>query len=182
MIALLALLATVDPLGADRIGVEIRRSPGKGMGAFATIAMKLGDRLGGYDGEILSRREWSARFNGGEMRDDDQEWLESRRRRGVPVTGDYVLGFGENGSIVDAEDPECSSWTRYINHDCNPNLGLFRELDEAGRPFPGFVVIRNCIDIGDELTFDYGPGYWDASNTHPVESAARGSSETPGRS
>ena len=26
--------------------------------------------------------------------------------------------------FVDAEDPACSSWCRYINHDANPNLAL----------------------------------------------------------
>ena len=55
------------------------------------------------------------------------------------------------------------NWTRYINHSCNSNthfIGFFT----AGRYR---TVVRSCAPIGpfDEITVDYGDGYW--TNSHP---------------
>lgn len=160
----LSLLSIVDPEGAARAGVHIRASDGKGLGAFASRRLLFGDKIGSYDGEVLTEREWAARFTGKGRLPADERWLSSRARRGIPVTGDYVLAFGED-AIIDAEDPSASNWCRYINHDDNPNLGLFREPNAAGDHerggfFPCFYVISDSIAVGEELSFDYGPGYW----------------------
>jgi SET domain-containing protein len=162
--------AVVDLHGARSVGVDIQPIHGKGLGAIATRPLKLGDRLGRYEGERLTEREWNLRFNGkGRARQSDNEWLEERRRRGIRCSGDYILAFGD-AEYIDAEDPECSNWCRYINHDSNPNLGLFKETDDAGNMHPTFIVIRTRVAPGDELCFDYGPGYW-IDDEEPVESA-----------
>lgn len=155
--------AIVDPAGAARAGVEIRPSPGKGLGAFTTRTFVFGERVGSYDGEVLTEREWNVRFNKkGRTLPTDKLWLGSRARRGIPVSGDYVLAFGHD-AILDAEDPEESNWCRYINHGRNPNLGLFREPNEVGDEsrVAMFYVISDVISAGDELSFDYGPSFWE---------------------
>jgi hypothetical protein len=62
--------------------------------------------------------------------------------------------------FVDAEDPDCSSWCRFINHDPDPNLAL-KVLPKGigGKPRVWFVAMRP-IPEGQELCFDYGPDYW----------------------
>ncbi|KAG8470160.1 hypothetical protein KFE25_008581 [Diacronema lutheri] len=150
--------AIVDQSGAARAGVEIRVSPGKGLGAFTLRRLHLGDKLGEYDGEMLTDREWRVRVKGeGRPRPSDRLWLASRAQRGIPITGNYVLAFGPD-RIVDAEDPAEANWCRYINHDSSPNLGLFREPKADGDGFfPCFFVISDSIAPGEELSFDYGP-------------------------
>lgn len=160
-VAILLLgLSHIDAEGARKARVEIRASPGKGLGAFTTRALKLGDRLGCYDGELLTEREWQARLNNkGPLLPADERWLASRRRRGVGITGNYILAFGDN-AFIDAEDPECGNWCRYMNHhDSNPNVGLFRERDADGVKRPTFIVIESC-EPGDELLWNYGDGHF----------------------
>jgi hypothetical protein len=119
----------------------------------------LGDQLGRYDGEVLTEREWQARLNGkGPLLPEDEVWLESRRRRGVGLTGNYVLAFEH--AYICAEDPECGNWCRYMNHrDTMPNVGLFRERAADGVNRPTFIVIESC-EPGDELFWHYGDGHF----------------------
>lgn len=168
--AVVFALGVVDVVtkGAHAAGVVIREAPGKGLGAFTTRERRLGEVLGRYEGEVLTERERDARYLGGELLPSDEAWLESRRARGVGITGDYVLALGPD-CFVDAEDPVHASWTRYLNHDANANVGLFREKDEKGQEYPCFIVIRTCRE-GDELCFDYGPDYWRFCDVPPVES------------
>lgn len=165
MLTILILLTSsstiVDFEGARAMGIAILPASGKGLGAFTQHALSVGCRLGSYTGEIYTARQWNSRINSkGPRLEEDSLWLQSRLRRGVPVTGDYILGF--NAIFIDAQDPKFSNWCRYINHDSNPNLGLFRDCDEAGKElsFPFFYVIRSC-EPGEELSFDYGDSYWE---------------------
>ena len=164
LLALLGLcalsLGRIDSEGARKAGVEIRPSPGKGLGAFTTRSLKLGDHLGSYEGEVLTEREWQARLNRkGPLLPEDDRWLASRRRRGVGLTGDYILAFGDREFIC-AEDPECGNWCRYMNHGASrPNVGLFRERGADGVSRPTFIVIESC-EPGDELLWHYGDGHF----------------------
>ena len=62
---------------------------------------------------------------------------------------------------VDAEDPKCSNWCRFINHAAEPNLRVkslaFSGITMKHRVW--FVSTRE-IQPGDELCFDYGEDYW----------------------
>jgi euchromatic histone-lysine N-methyltransferase len=61
---------------------------------------------------------------------------------------------------VDAEDEYESLWTRFLNHDSNPNL-VGKSIHESydGRPRVWFVTRRDVV-AGEELCFDYGDEYW----------------------
>ncbi|KAJ1636502.1 hypothetical protein T492DRAFT_958411 [Pavlovales sp. CCMP2436] len=162
--------ALVDVEGAAAAGADIRPSPGKGMGAFAARARGAGELVGDYVGEIMSAREKDARYLGlGEVAEADRAWIESRRQRGVTVSGAYILGVG--GDIfVDAEDPQHSNWCRYLNHDNAPNIAL-KTLPRGlgGKPRAWFVTLR-AVQAGEELVFDYGDDYWhdSAPGSSPV--------------
>lgn len=75
------------------------------------------------------------------------------------MTGEYVVRVTDD-LFVDAEDPDVSSWCRYINHDPRPNLAL-KVLPKGigGKPRIWFVALRP-ISVHDELCFDYGPDFW----------------------
>eukprot|EP00967_Tisochrysis_lutea_P140391 scaffold256444_cov32-Tisochrysis_lutea.AAC.2 len=76
---------------AERDGVRIGPSPGKGFGVFATRRLPAEATVGDYVGEQLTQREVDARYSQTcELDDSDREWLESRRRRGVSCTGNCV--------------------------------------------------------------------------------------------
>lgn len=154
-----AVHLTPDLLAADH-GVRIAHSPGKGMGAFATQSWAAGLVVGDYEGEMITKAQFGSRYGDDPMTPADEEWLKSRTERGVSVTGEYVVKVHDD-LYVDAEDPDMSSWCRFINHDARPNLALKvlpKGLD--GKPRVWFTAKRSVAE-GEELCFDYGPGFWD---------------------
>ena len=62
---------------------------------------------------------------------------------------------------IDAEDPNRSSWARYVNHaDGSDSLSCNCELRTAAEPEPrAWLVATRDIASGEELHFDYGPRY-----------------------
>lgn len=63
-------------------------------------------------------------------------------------------------AFVDGEDPNRSSWCRYINHAKGDACNLVSKVDGL-RYLVWFEAIRD-IAAGEELGFDYGAGYrWD---------------------
>ena len=75
------------------------------------------------------------------------------------TTGDYAFGLsvaGIPGWIIDGENPETSSWSRYVNHS-------LRRQNCHAFPGNGFIYLEAIQDIaaGDELFFNYGDDYWE---------------------
>lgn len=124
------------------VGIMVRPSPGKGLGAFASRHLPVDIILGDYTGEILSRAKPES-------------------------TGDYLFRIDES-VLVDAENLDKSCWTRYINHSSEPNLRV-KSLPFAygGKPRIWFVTLRD-IEPGEELCFDYGPEYWSPEDEDQV--------------
>ena len=90
-------------------GVEIKASPGKGMGAFAARPFAVHEVVGDYWGEVLSATQHAARYGAtvGVVSDapptaEDEAWAASRAERGVGMTGDYVVQVTDD-LFVDAE-------------------------------------------------------------------------------
>ena len=106
-----------------------------------------------------------------------RRWRAGRTRRGVGVTGCYVYSAGPNPTsgrltFIDAEDPQLSNWTRFINHSYRwPNLEdevSWPEDAEArnAEEKPPIVSFRAIVDIspGEELLFDYGRSFFKADH------------------
>ncbi|KAL7560918.1 hypothetical protein ACA910_008196 [Epithemia clementina (nom. ined.)] len=148
---------------AVKAGVCIKvASKVKGLGAFATSDLKVGDYIGEYTGEKLTRRQVQARYWGKrEKNGQDLSWEGSRSRRGQGITGNYVLEM-KDGSFVDSEDADLSSWCRFMNHakeGTTPcNVKAFDRISAGDEllVFPQFFAIRD-IEAGEELLWDYGP-------------------------
>ena len=81
-------------------GIEIRPSPGKGMGVFAVEKISQNNVVGEYEGEILTAIQIANRYGGraGDQSElsrsktpEDMAWEASRRERGVGLSGNYVV-------------------------------------------------------------------------------------------
>ena len=112
----------------------------------------------GTDGEILPEHaQWQF------------EWSSARRKRGIGVSGAYVVRVGGCPRtmmqvFIDAEDPSVSSWTRFLNHSKKrANLMMRSQVLPDGTPMVRFVVSRD-VQPGDELLFDYGHAYWEGGD------------------
>jgi hypothetical protein len=142
--------------------VEIAMAEGdKGLGAFATRPIKLGDYIGQYYGEILTLQEVNARYFGKAIHStNDQRWCASRNARCQGMTGHYVFEM-KSGDFVDAEDGDKSSWCRFMNHaeeDTHAcNVKAFDKLTIGGDllVYPQFFAMRD-IQKGEELCYFYG--------------------------
>ncbi|KAI4116570.1 MAG: hypothetical protein LQ345_003035 [Seirophora villosa] len=55
------------------------------------------------------------------------------------------------------------NWTRYINASCSPSLKFVPAV--IGKRYRMMVVANRDIDVFEELTIDYGDGYWLQSDT-----------------
>lgn len=133
----------------------------KGLGAFATSDIPFGTVVGKYDGETLDRKAVEARFwNKRNKTTDDIDWEQSRKLRGQGLTGNYLFEL-PNGSFVDAEDAEKSSWVRFMNHaetetvGCNVKAFIKTSIGDDDEEFPLMYAISD-IKEGEELCWDYG--------------------------
>ena len=130
--ALWAARCTLAGSGELRLNedVEVRPSFGKGLGIFALRDIPVETVVSRYTGQLYSLPEF-----------------EEAIYQGV-TTGDYAFQVIP-GWVVDGEDPERSSWSRYMNH------SLRRQNCHAFSG-PGFIYIEAIQDIpkGSELFFN----------------------------
>jgi len=145
---------------AGSIDVKIA-SEEKGLGAFATEIIPFGTLLGHYNGECFALNEVRARFwNKATKTEEDLLWEQSRKDRDQGITGHFLFEL-PNGSFVDAEDAEKSSWIRFMNHadketdGCNVGAFIKTSFEDDDQKFPLMYAISD-IQVGEELCWDYG--------------------------
>ena len=107
---------------------------GAGMGLFARHAIGEEDTIGYYTGEVITEKEFH---------DPDR-----------PFSA-YVLWVTKDHILV-GEGPK-ANYTRYINHDDEPNAFL---IVSSRCKTARFQALRN-IEPGEEIFFDYGEDYWE---------------------
>jgi uncharacterized protein len=108
----------------------VRKSLIHGVGAFATRAIRAGERIDEYTGERLSSAEARTRYD----------------HTVDPHPATYLFSIDDETMIdglVGGND------TRFINHSCEPNC---RAVCEAGRMY---IHAARDIPIGCELLLDY---------------------------
>ena len=121
----------------------------KGLGAFATSDIPFGTLVGYYNGESLTPQEVEARFwNRGTKTQKDLDWESSRNGRGQGITGHFLFEL-PNGSFVDAEDADKSSWVRFMNHadpetaGCNVQAFMTTSIGDDDSEFPLMYAISD---------------------------------------
>lgn len=103
-----------------------------GLGLFATKPIKKGARIIRYFGPLLDSRK-----------DDDV------------VENKYLFALNGRWTI---DGSGRKNIARYINHSCKPNA----ESDVKPRKRQVFIRAIKNIDIGEEISYDYGVEYFDA--------------------
>ncbi len=122
---------TAKPQASAPRRIQVRRSGVHGRGVFATQALRRGEVVIEYRGELI-------------------DWDEAMRRHPHdPAQPDHTFYFHiEDGRVIDANVG--GNAARWINHSCDPNC----EADEVD----GRVHIKalRAIRVGEELSYDYG--------------------------
>ncbi|KAI8587219.1 SET domain and mariner transposase fusion protein [Geranomyces variabilis] len=130
-----------------RVRLQVFRSGPKGFGLRTLEKIQKGHFVAEYSGEIISATEASKR------------WQE-RRKLGL---SNYILRLREhsiqNGRVYRTTiDPtHRGSVARFINHSCEPCLEMFTVRVDQFVPSAALFAKRD-IEVGEELTFDYGGG------------------------
>jgi len=116
----------------------------QGRGAFATRAIRKGERIAEYLGERISWKEADRRYNDTTM-GRHHTFLFS-------VTSRTVIDGAVGGSDA-----------RFINHSCDPNC---EAVDDGGRIY---IEALRGIGVGEELAYDYA---YERDDTHTPEDEA----------
>ena len=155
-------------ISAIEANIRIDTDINKGLGAFTTFPINGGEWVGEYHGEMLTRPEVEARYWNKRKSDTaDHEWLQSRNRRNMGMSGDYLFDMGDD-MFIDGEDADVSGWCRFINHaevgtnECNLVTRCTWQTwdgETIVQPRLWFIAARD-IAAGEELCFEYGDLYW----------------------
>ncbi|MPC78562.1 Histone-lysine N-methyltransferase SETMAR [Portunus trituberculatus] len=122
-------------------GLEVRSTPGKGMGLFTSCVLPKGAFVCEYAGEIISTKIAVTRFE---------------RQSGTP---NYILAMTEHlgtdhrTTIVDPT--VTGNIGRYANHSCEPNMCVLPV--RIGETWPRAALFtKRQVQAGEELCYHYG--------------------------
>ena len=131
--------------------LEVRDSPGRGLGVFALVDIPVGVRICEYEGERLDRK---------------QVRQKELRTFGNDSVNEYLFQVG-NDLVIDGMSSEHPS--RYINHAERGNLETLIYADTDHRPAGAVFHTTRAISAGDELLYDYGLQYWARRGIDPID-------------
>ena len=116
--------------GSAEVLVEVRNSSIHGKGTFAAAFLEAETLILEYTGELIDRKT-----------------AVERDSREAPDYSCYILQ-ADDDVFIDAHHVEHPA--KYINHSCEPNCCISRDLTRA------FVRTLRTVHPGEELTYDYG--------------------------
>ena len=117
----------------ERCEIYSKTSSLHDVGVFAGQRFESGSYIGIYGGTVMTDEEW-------ERDKPDGQYV-------------FVIHHGRQGVVVDGEVGPTNE-LKHINHSCDPNARMI-ELFEKNSWFVVVLALRD-IDIGDEITHDYG--------------------------
>jgi SET domain-containing protein len=118
--------------------IEARRSPIHGNGVFARTAIKAGELVIEYKGDVITHGQADRKYgDGGET---GHTFLFTLNEK-------YIVDGNSHGNVA-----------RWINFSCDPNCHAMIEEAEGRDRRKDRVLIEALRDIapGEELTYDYG--------------------------
>ena len=127
-------MSKIQKWTADDFEIRTSTIEGAGMGLFARHAIGEKDTIGYYTGEVITEKEFH---------DPDR-----------PFSA-YVMWVTKDHILV-GEGPK-ANYTRYINHDDEPNAFLVVSSRWKTARFQAL----SDIEPGEEIFFDYGEDYWE---------------------
>ena len=127
-------MSKIQKWTADDFEIRTSTIEGAGMGLFARHAIGEEETIGYYTGEVITEKEFH---------DPDR-----------PFSA-YVMWVTKDHILV-GEGPK-ANYTRYINHDDEPNAFLV----VSSRWKTARIQALRDIEPGEEIFFDYGDDYWE---------------------
>ena len=128
-------LLSMRPVSSDTVYVD-ETGTIKGRGLYARAALEPNTYLFDFTGELLEEDAYRERYPDG-------------------VDADYVVCLGKR--YIDAADEGVSGVARFMNHARQqPNCVCFT-MEEPPR---AMLYTQEQVEVGDELVWDYGEGYW----------------------
>ncbi|MCB0794472.1 MAG: SET domain-containing protein-lysine N-methyltransferase [Flavobacteriales bacterium] len=117
--------------------IQRRRSKIHGNGVFAKEAIRKGEEIVEYKGQLISHAEADALHYGDVM--SGHTFL-------FTLNDDYIIDANVGGSVA-----------KWINHSCAPNCVAFVHGTDDNDPAKDRVIIEALRDIGpgEELSYDY---------------------------
>lgn len=138
------------------VPLQIFRTPDRGWGVHAQAAIKKGQFVDRYYGEIITSAEADRRRTAAAFSQRKDVYLFALDKFTDPDSLDARL----RGPPLEVDGEFQSGPTRFINHSCEPNLRIFARVgDHADKHIHDLALfaIRD-IPRGEELTFDYVDG------------------------
>lgn len=125
----------------DDFYVGPSRIPGAGMGLYAKNRIRVGETIGYYTGDVITEQQLGEGWNAG---------------------SDYLLWVCRNWIIVG--EGSKANYTRFINHAEEPNsLLVVSTRWKTAR----FECVKPILP-NEEIYFDYGEEYFEASPVTPL--------------
>lgn len=121
-------------------------SPQTGIGVRALTCFSPGTILGEYTGELLPFNAPYCTLNSSQ----DGAYIFDLTAWGSSGGGGVML------SSLDAL--RVGNWTRFMNHSCAANASFVYK--RVGGTVRVCVEVMRCIEVGEEVSVDYGSGYW----------------------
>ena len=150
----IGLNAAADRSSMREASVEVRDAGAKGMGAFASEALKAGAYVGSYEGLLTTLEATRQRY--AHLTEAEQEF----------VPKEYVFELDAQ-YCIDARNS--THFTRYLNHAEYGNLEV--QVDAEAQRVDFFAACDVAAD--EELLFDYGYEYWRVGQPPSPESDSR---------
>lgn len=122
-----------------------KTSNGCGWGVRTNKAIARGQFIAEYVGELITCDEAEKR---------------GKEYDAVGCTYLFDLDFNENDNLYSLDAAKCGNVSRFINHSCNPNLGVWAvwtDCLDLDLPKICLFALRR-IEAGEEITFDYMNG------------------------
>lgn len=118
--------------------IVARLSPIHGNGVFADEAIRKGERIVRYKGQLRTHDEVDEAY--ADVEENGHTFL-------FTLNDDYVIDANIDGNVA-----------RWINHSCNPNCEAVIQENAKGKSHKDKVFIEAMRDIaeGEELTYNYG--------------------------
>ncbi|PNP59557.1 hypothetical protein THARTR1_00730 [Trichoderma harzianum] len=138
------------------IPLQIFRTDDRGWGVRTQVAIKKGQFVDRYLGEIITSAEADRRRAASAVSKRKDVYLFALDKFTHPESLDPRL----KGPPLEVDGEFLSGPTRFINHSCEPNLRIFARVgDHADKHIHDLALfaIRD-IPRGEELTFDYVDG------------------------
>ncbi|KAL5390708.1 hypothetical protein DPSP01_001778 [Paraphaeosphaeria sporulosa] len=137
---------------SDAVTIELTQS--KGYGLFSKLGIKENQVLGEYAGELVPL----------DLNRSDEE---TRYMADIPIGR---ANLTQRGALAaESRQPKCGidagrigSIFRFMNHSCDRNVKFFSARVGMERRVL-MVVTTKPIEAGEEITMNYGEGYWKAN-------------------